>query len=99
MCGYAAAVGEDLAMVVEFLVENHDQFRRLDDLERFRDGERFRDAVWQTSLARHSLATGVSPSLVQRLGPWLEQHFGAGGEAVRPTRCRHSAAWPPPDAG
>src|SRR5262245_8789606 len=95
----AAAVGVDLTIVIELLVENQSESGRLDDLERLGNGKGLRNAVRQTSFAGHALAIAVPTSFVYGFARWLEKHLDARADPVLPTRARLGATWPPPDPG
>src|SRR5262245_41089552 len=55
---------QDLAVVVELLVEDQRESRRLDDLEGLWNSDRFRKAMRETSSARHVLAA-ILPALLE----------------------------------
>src|SRR5205823_7367192 len=91
---------KNLAIVIEFLVENHDEPGRLNDLEWLRHGRRFDDAVRQTAFTRHSFSAVIRACLVQFRSPRLKQNFDPLRDAVvRGIGWRSRPARTPPDSG
>src|SRR5579864_151112 len=74
-----AAIGENLAIVVELLEQDRSECRRLYDLEGNRNQHRAGQPMRQTAARGKADAEAVDTLLVECLRPWLQ----GNGSAVR----------------